>query len=67
MFKCAAKLTEAGRGESDAPPRGEMPADQRLQQGPALIENSAVAGAGAGACPAVVLAAAGVSGVGIVS
>ena len=67
MLKCGAKLTKAGRGESDAPPRSEMPTDQRLQQGPALIENSAVAGAGVGACQAVVLAAAGVSGVGIVS
>src|ERR1700719_713322 len=35
----APKLTETGRGKSNAPRRGEGTADDRFQQGPVLIEN----------------------------
>src|SRR6266850_718076 len=35
----AAKLAETGWSQSDAPGRGELAADDRLQQVPALIEN----------------------------
>src|SRR4029077_17006119 len=35
----AAKLAKTGRSKSDTPGRGELAADDRLQQVPALIEN----------------------------